>query len=173
MPHDTDELERQLVRDLDQTADRLSDDEFSTELYRALANNRWRKQGGPEGALVLSWTRAERLVNQLRSGRGEELQLAQTGGEGGISHAVADELGRLGWTAQPLDTSSDDPAHAGEGSASPPPRGTGEAQSPVDDSHRWEREGHAEAEASRRGQPDAPGRGTQAGGDERVQSGKS
>jgi hypothetical protein len=153
----TDEKERQLIHDLEQADADLSDTELCEQLYRALASNRWSRRGGPEGAVALSWTRAERLVNALRGQRNlEPLTLAQTGGEGQIGHLAGDLLGGLGWSAEPLDTSSQDPAHAGEPVESPPPKGAGEAHSPVEDSGRWEREGHREAEDVRRGHPSAP-----------------
>lgn len=173
---DVEALERELARDLEGLGDRLVDESFGSDLYRALAGNRWRKGAGPEGALALSWTRAERLVNELRERRGEQpLELAQTGGEGDVADTVAEELGRLGWTSQPLDTSSHDPGHSAEPAGSPPPKGTGEQQSPVEDSRGWEREAHREAEAARRGIEPAPGRGggMGAGGDSRVRSDKA
>lgn len=71
------------------------------------------------------------------------------------------------------DALSQDPAHAGEEAASPPPKGEGEKHAPVDDSRGWEREAHREAEATRRGGEGAPGRGTEAGGDSRVRSDKA
>lgn len=164
---DPEGLERHLARDLDQVGGRFTDVEFCTQLYRALANNRWRKAEGLDGSLALSWSRAERLVNELRQRRGAEaLVLAQTGREGEIGELARDVLERTGWRAEPLDTSENDPAHAGEPSESPPPKGTGEQLSPVEDSRGWEREAHHEAEAARRGDESAPPRtdGEGAGG---------
>jgi len=117
--------------------------------------------------VALSWSRAERLVNELRERRGAEpLVLAQTGGEGEIGDLARDVLERTGWRAEPLDTSENDPAHASESDESPPPKATGERLSPVSDSRGWEREAHREAEASRRGEESAPrgGDGEGAGG---------
>jgi hypothetical protein len=151
------ELERQLIRDLDQAGERMTDAELGRQLYRALANNRWQKDDGPEGALALSWSRAEQLINDLRGRRGAEpVSLAQTGGEGEIGELAQDLLTRVGWTSQPLDTSRHDAAHAGDPAGSPPPKGTGEKHAPVEDSREWEREGHREAEAVRRGDEAAP-----------------
>ena len=164
---DTDALERHLARDLDQVGERFSDDEFCTQLYRALASNRWSKPDGLDGSLALSWSRAERLVNDLRERRGvEPLLLAQTGREGEIGDLAREVLDRTRWKAEPLDTSEHDPAHAGEPSDSPPPKGTGERLSPVEDSKHWEREAHREAEAARREADSAPPRthGEGAGG---------
>jgi hypothetical protein len=60
-------LERELGHDLETLADRIGrDEEFCGDLYRALTNNRWRKDGGPEGHVSLSWSRAEELVNDVR-----------------------------------------------------------------------------------------------------------
>ena len=144
------ELERVLIDDLDKLDDRFADEEFCSELYRALTNNMWRKQG-PEGHVSLSWGRAEEIVNSLRERRGlPDLELAQPGREGEVSRVVGEELGRLGWSSTPLNTSRHDPAHA-ERPESPPPAKQGEAQSPVEDSRGWEREAHREAENARLG----------------------
>ena len=101
---DTDTLEDALVTDLATLGDRLADDAFAAALYRALTRNAW---AGPLDAhLVLSWARAEELVNDLRARVGAEpLALAQSGGEGTVSGAVARELGRLGWSHRPLNAS--------------------------------------------------------------------
>jgi hypothetical protein len=164
----TEDIERALVRDLDQLGDRFLDEAFSAELYRALANRRWRRDGGPEGAVSLSWSRAKQVVNELRARRdGEPLELAQTGGEGELSDTVEGELGRIGWRSEPLNTGRHDEAHAGRATDSPPPADTGDRHAPVEDARGWEREAHREAEASRLGQPDAPpqsGPGDHAGG---------
>ena len=154
---DPEDLERHLARDLDEVGERFTDVEFSTQLYRALANNRWTKQDELDGSIALSWSRAEGLVNELRERRGaESLVLAQTGGEGEIGDLARDVLERTGWRAEPLDTSENDSAHASQPTESPPPKGTGERLSPVDDSQGWEREAHREAEASRLGEESAP-----------------
>jgi hypothetical protein len=132
-------LERELVRDLETLGERIArDEEFCGDLYRALTNNRWRKDGGPEGHVSLSWGRAEELVNDVRGRRGKEpLALAQTGGEGEISELARAELDRLGWRARPLETGEHDPEHATQ-PESPPPRAEGGAE--------WEREAHEEAD---------------------------
>src|SRR4051812_49539824 len=110
----TETLERELISDLEQMEDRLADEEFSTELYRALTNNVVRKQDGPDGHVSLSWSRAEEIVNELRAQHGRpKLELAQTGGEGEVSGLVRDELGRRGWTFTPLNTSRHDEQHEG------------------------------------------------------------
>ena len=146
MTESAETLERALLDDLANVPERFADDEFCSDLYRALASNRWRKDGGPGGHVALSWTRAEAVVNDLRERYGHEpLTLAQTGGEGEVSDLVSGELGRLGWSASPLDTSQHDPSHLSEPESAPPPE-QGERQAPVDDSHAWEREAHAKAD---------------------------
>ena len=163
---ETDRAESTLISDLATLGERLRDEEFSTELYRALAGGHLVKDGQ---ALAPSWSRAERLVNDLRGEQGNEpLTLAQTGGEGLLSELVANELRRLGWTWKDRDTSRDDPAHAGDPASSPSP-GTGERDAPVSDSSEWERTAHQEADATRSGSADAPpdsGPGNAAGGGE-------
>jgi len=135
---DTEDLERELLRDLFPLRDRLREEWFATELYHALTNTAWRKQNGPDGHLSLSWNRAERIVNELRQREGEApLDLAQTGGEGELSDAIEDELSGLGWTAAPLNTSRHDDAHVSD-SENPPPAG--------DATPEWERRAHEDAD---------------------------
>jgi hypothetical protein len=140
-------LERELVRDLETLGERIArDEEFCADLYRALSNNRWRKESGPDGHVSVSWSRAEELVNGVRGRQGKEpLALAQSGGEGEISALVRDELGRLGWSAKALDTGEHDRDHVTQ-PESPPPAGHGERMAPADDARGWEREAHEEAD---------------------------
>ena len=139
-------LELELADDLATLGERFADDEFSTELYRALTNNVWRKTGGPQGHVSLSWGRAEKLVNDLRSRNGQQsLTLAQTGAEGDVSDVVAGELAGLGWRAQPLNTSRRDPQHLDRPESAPPAE-HGEREGPADDATAWERRAHDEAD---------------------------
>ena len=116
----TEDLERELIRDLGTLEERFADDEFSRDLYRALTNSIWRKDGGPDGHLSISWGRAEEIVNELRGRRAQDpLTLAQTGGEGEVSDLVGGELDRLGWRHRPLNTGRDDPEHAGKPDSPP------------------------------------------------------
>ena len=139
---DPETLERELLTDLrDVALHGFGDDEFSSDVYRALTNTVWRKPGGPEGHVSLSFKRAEEVVNELRAEqRQPPLTLAQTGGEGEVSELVRDELGRLGWSARPLDTGREEEAHVGR-PESPPP-----ADQPPPE---WERQAHEEADESR------------------------
>jgi hypothetical protein len=132
-------IERELIDDLASLDERFMDEEFSTELYRALANNVWRKDDdGPDGHVSLSWGRAESIVNELRERHGlAPLTLAQTGGEGEVSPVVREELERLGWRSQPLNTSRQDPQHLGQ----EPEQGRTD-----DRASDWEGQAHAEAE---------------------------
>ncbi len=152
-------LERALAADLTALEQRFADEEFSTELYRALANRVWRKADGPEGHVSLSWGRAEALVNELRARFGQApLELAQSGGEGELSDLVSDEVGRLGWTSRPLNTSRHDEAHVAQ-PESAPPAGQGERFAAAEPSN-WEELAHAEAEQHRKGTtPPAPPQG--------------
>jgi len=139
--------EQTLSHDLESLDERLADDSFAEELYRALTNTTWRKQDGPDGHVSLSWTHAERLINGLRERAGDAaLTLAQTGGEGEVSGDAGQELQRLGWTSQPLNTSRDDPGHVSE-SASAPPADQGGEQAPDENPGGWERRAHEEADA--------------------------
>jgi hypothetical protein len=139
-------LERRLADDLRSLGDLLDDESFCAELYRALADVKWHRDGG---AVAVSWKRAEELINEARAARGRpRLMLAQTGGEGEVAKRVAEALGALGWSPQPLDTSRHDDAHV-DSPEDPPPPDTGARQAPVDDPGGWERQAHAEAETER------------------------
>lgn len=136
----TETVERELVRDLELLGARFSDEKFCDELYRALARNKWAKQG-LEGHVALSFGRAEGLINDLRAQLGEQpLTLAQTGGEGEVDATIDRELAGRGWHASPLDTSANDPGHSSQPQA--PPHQSSEPPE-------WETEAHAEAEAER------------------------
>jgi hypothetical protein len=107
-----------LQADMQRLGDRMRDEKFSTELYRALADNKWSKEGE---TVALSWKRAEELINAVRRGLGEKpLVLAQTGGEGTVDRSVREEFEPLGWQIEPLDTSRHDPAHL-DSPEDPPP----------------------------------------------------
>ena len=96
-------LEGELVRDLDDLSDRLGDERLCVELYRSLTNRRLSKKEGPDGHLVLSWSRAADVVNELRAHEHyEPLPLARSGGEGVASETVLDELAAHGWETRPL-----------------------------------------------------------------------
>ena len=145
-------LERLLIEDLDRLGDRLADDRFCTDLYRAVTNRALSKRGpGAEGHLALSWGRAEEIVNTARAGHAQPPleRLAQGGGEGELSARAEAALADLGWDVDPVNTSRHDDRHVGR-PASPPPPGQGEAQSPAGDSHAWEREAHERADEARR-----------------------
>ena len=142
---DREALEHELVRDLGELREDLTEDTFARELYRGLASHRLTRLGSANGALSLSWRRAEEIVNGLRERAGAEaLTLAQTGGEGELSDRVASALGDLGWRVAPLDTTTHDPRHVSE-PPSPPPEGQGERDAPTEPPQAW-REAHEEAD---------------------------
>jgi alkylated DNA repair dioxygenase AlkB len=146
MPDDTDALERALAADLATLGDRLAEERFGSELYRALTNTRWYRDG-LDGHLALSWNLAEGLVNDLRRSVDQEpLALAQTGGEGEVAPAVESELRGLGWTHKPLDTHRHDDDHVSEEQESPPPSGPPAGHLSEEDRFRA---AHEEAEANR------------------------
>ena len=139
-----------LQSDLQRLEDRLRDDRFASELYRALAGNRLSKEGE---TVALSWKRAEDLVTALRRGVDRApLELFQTGGESSVSDTVRGELERLGWQLEPLDTASHDPAHASS-PAGPPPSDHGEREAPPVEDVTWS------GLAEREGRPRRGGRG--------------
>lgn len=55
MTAETEDLERELVADLATLEERLADERFCSDLYRALAGRLWRKDAGPDGHVSLSW----------------------------------------------------------------------------------------------------------------------
>jgi hypothetical protein len=145
---DIDTLQRELLGDLRGLGERLRDEEFCGDLYRALSNRAWRRESGSDGHVSLSWRRAEDVVNELREGQGQgPLALAQTGGEGEVSPAVADELGGRGWTSEPLDTGRHDEAHD-TSLPDPPPADQGQRALGID-SGAEERAAHDAAERER------------------------
>jgi hypothetical protein len=113
------EVAMQLLQsDMQRLEDRMRDEKFARELYRALTDNKWTKEGE---TVALSWKRAEELINAVRRGLGAPpLVLAETGGEGTVDRSVREELEPLGWTIEPLDTSRHDPAHLGSPEDPPP-----------------------------------------------------
>jgi hypothetical protein len=113
-----------LQADLQRLGDRMRDEKFCTELYRALTNNRWSKDGE---AVALSWKRAEELINAVRRGLGEKpMALAGSGREGEVDSTIEETLVPLGWEITPLDTSRSDPAHLSS-PEDPPPQAGGAA----------------------------------------------
>jgi hypothetical protein len=113
------EVAMQLLQtDMQRLEDRMRDEKFARELYRALANNVWSKEGE---SVALSWKRAEELINAVRRGlRAPPLVLAETGGEGTVDRSIREAFEPLGWTIEPLDTSEHVDAHL-ESPEDPPP----------------------------------------------------
>jgi hypothetical protein len=107
-----------LQTDMQRLEDRMRDEKFAHELYRALADNKWTKDGE---SVALSWRRAEELINAVRRGLGAPpLVLAETGGEGVVDRTIYETFTPLGWQIEPLDTSRQDPAHLGSPEDPPP-----------------------------------------------------
>jgi hypothetical protein len=111
-------LEQRLAADLRSLADDLLNDNQTRDLYRALTRTRWSRG---DGAVSLSFTAAEELLNELRDELGQPaLDLAQTGGEGDVEDWVAETLADRGWAVEPLDTSRHDDAHLESAGGTPP-----------------------------------------------------
>jgi hypothetical protein len=107
-----------LQMDMQRLEDRMRDEKFARELYRALADNKWTKGGE---SVALSWKRAEEVINAVRRGLGAPpLVLAETGGEGVVDRTIDETFTPLGWHIEPLDTSRRDPAHLGSPEDPPP-----------------------------------------------------
>jgi hypothetical protein len=123
-------LEQRLAADLRSLADDLLNDNQTRDLYRALTRTRWSRG---DGAVSLSFTAAEELLNELRDELGQPaLDLAQTGGEGDVEDWVAEALAEHGWAVEPLDTSRHDDAHLESAGGAPPT----EPQDTLADAHR-------------------------------------
>jgi hypothetical protein len=99
-----------LQADIQQLPERIRDNKFSRELYCALANNRWSKDGEE---VAMSWKRAANLVNAMRRGHNRpNLPLYATGCEGKVDSPIRREVvERFGWNVEPLDTGEHDPVH--------------------------------------------------------------
>jgi hypothetical protein len=152
MASDSRARESALEADLERLGDRLDDEKFCRDLYRALADRTWRSSDGPEGHVALSWKRAEELINDVRKRRSKPpLTLAQTGGEGEVSSTVGAELGALGWSSSRLNTSRHDDEHL-DSQADQPPKGTGERLAGDPHTRAWEADAH-EAAAENRMRP--------------------
>ncbi|HEX8855293.1 MAG TPA: hypothetical protein VF752_06800 [Thermoleophilaceae bacterium] len=107
-----------LQADMQRLEDRMRDEKFARELYRALADNKWTKEGE---SVALSWRRAEELINAVRRGhRAAPLALAETGGEGELDRSIREAFEPLGWRIEPLDTSRHDPDHLSSPEDPPP-----------------------------------------------------
>jgi len=143
------DLADELRQDLATIEDRFANDnEFSRDLYRALTNNTWHKEGSG-GHVALSWGKAEELVNELRARVAlDTVELEQTGGEGEVAETVRTELEALGWRSRPLNPSRHDDQHVSQGEE-PPSKGTGERHAPVTRSDEWAEIAHAEADFDR------------------------
>lgn len=104
---------------------------FTEEMYRALTNRVWRKDGVPEPHVSFSWQWVDDMLKQRRAEAGEELlDLDASGGEGAVSNRAERAMSALGWSSEPLDTSRHDPYHITEPAAKPPPRDQGERFAP-------------------------------------------
>jgi hypothetical protein len=114
------DLADELRQDLATIEDRFANDnEFSRDLYRALTNNTWHKEGSG-GHVALSWGKAEELVNELRARVAlDTVELEQTGGEGEVAETVRTELEALGWRSRPLNPSRHDDQHVSQGEEPP------------------------------------------------------
>jgi hypothetical protein len=110
-----------LQTDMQQLDARMRDEKFAHELYRALTDNKWTKEGE---TVALSWRRAEELINAVRRGIGATpLELEASGGEGTVDRSIREAFEPLGWRIEPLDTSTNDPAHLSSPEDPPPASG--------------------------------------------------
>jgi hypothetical protein len=78
-----------------------TDDAFAHELYSALCNMRWRRDGSDAEPVSMSWRYAGGVVAHLAC-KGEcYLDYYCSGNEGKVSEQVRAALGDLGWVPEP------------------------------------------------------------------------
>lgn len=130
-----------LLREVERVGDRVCQDWFAVELYRALAGRRWHPENA-DGAVSLSWRRAEQVVDDLREAyHAPALSLTQRGGEGQLSEDVERVLREHGWVSEPMNPDEHDPGHTVAAPELPPrPNGT---------LTQWERQAHQAAHQER------------------------
>jgi hypothetical protein len=130
-----------LLREVERLGDRVCEDWFAVELYRALAGRRWRSEDGA-GVVAMSWRRAEQVVDDLREAhRAPTLSLAQRGGEGQLSEEVDRVLRAHGWVSEQMNPDRHDPTHTDAARGLPPRPGAPPA--------RWEQQAHRAAHQER------------------------
>jgi hypothetical protein len=113
--------------DLARQDDQWRDEGFTQEMYRALTNRIWRKDGVAEAHVSVSWQLVDDMLKEIRAAAGEEpLDLDSSGGEGELSRRMEQLMGEMGWHSEPLNTSRRDPEHVAEPHAKPPPPDQGE-----------------------------------------------
>lgn len=78
-----------------------TDDTFARELYAALCNMRWRRDGSETEPVSMSWRYAGGVIAHLAC-KGEcYLDYYCSGNEGKVSEQVREALGGLGWIPDP------------------------------------------------------------------------
>ena len=87
-------LERDIA-DSSEIKELLQDDTFANELYAALCNVDWFKDGDQYSA---SWRHSGAVVAQFRFKNEDYMDFYCNGAEGTVSERVKTALGKLGWT---------------------------------------------------------------------------
>jgi len=77
-----------------------TDDEFATELYAALCNMMWVKNGI---TWMCSWRYAGGLVADIRNKGEDYMHFYCSGGEGTVSDRIREHLKKLGWEPSEFD----------------------------------------------------------------------
>lgn len=89
-------------KDLKDIADKLQDDDFAKDVYRALCNMRWQSKNNPKKVYSCTWRYAGELVAELRAKGEIYLDFYLSGGEGGITKEVGEAFGEMGMGWVPL-----------------------------------------------------------------------
>jgi hypothetical protein len=110
-----------LQAELQRLPDRIRDEKFARALLRPCGQPL--VEGRGSGRVELE-ARREPRQRPRRGHARPELPRYRIGCEGTLDRTVLDELTRLGWSVERLDTSSHDPAHVGD-YPSPPPQAGG------------------------------------------------
>jgi hypothetical protein len=75
----------------------VDDNEFATNLYRALSNMQWKQKENPNNVYACSWRYAGGLVAELRNKGENYLDFYCSGSEGWVAPEVEKALNKLGW----------------------------------------------------------------------------
>ena len=84
--------------DLKKLTDKIMDDDYAVELYRALCNMRWQNIEDPGNIYSCSWRYAGVLVAQIRRCDEYYMDYYCSGREGQVSERIEKDLKLLGWS---------------------------------------------------------------------------
>ena len=86
--------------DINNLYQKLLNDDYAKDLYRALCNMRWKKRGFTE-LYSCSWRYAGGLIATIRNKGEDYMNFYLSGYEGNVTDEIRDDLKRLGWKQDP------------------------------------------------------------------------